>query len=101
MAVPIKLQMRMAVGAGIGGDRVEVLEDAGHSPMISCPGKVVGFIRRAAGEAQRLGGSVLLTPRQLRTSRVIAPLPRQFLIEPAIGAFAPITTGTAVGGSDI
>ncbi|KAL2371004.1 hypothetical protein BDBG_05154 [Blastomyces gilchristii SLH14081] len=58
-AVPFKVQTRMAFGAGIARDRIEVLEDAGHSPMISRPGKVAGFIRRAAGEGVGVGRSRL------------------------------------------
>ncbi|KKZ60549.1 hypothetical protein EMCG_04786 [[Emmonsia] crescens] len=58
-AVPFKVQTRMAFGAGIARDRIEILEDAGHSPMISRPRKVAGFIRRAAGEEVGVGGSYL------------------------------------------
>ncbi|PGH01545.1 hypothetical protein AJ79_07893 [Helicocarpus griseus UAMH5409] len=56
VAVPYKLQKRMAFGAGIARERTEVLEDAGHSPMISRPRKVVEFIRRAVEGVGTGGG---------------------------------------------
>ncbi|PGG98166.1 hypothetical protein GX51_06953 [Blastomyces parvus] len=58
-AVPFKVQTRMVFGAGIARDRIGTLEDAGHSPMISQPGKVARFIRRAAGEGGVVRGSRL------------------------------------------
>ncbi|EDN05207.1 hypothetical protein I7I51_05814 [Histoplasma capsulatum] len=58
-AVPFKVQTRMAFGAGIARERIEVLEDAGHLPMISQPAKVAGFIRRAAGEGVAVAESRL------------------------------------------
>ncbi|OAX78729.1 hypothetical protein ACJ72_06961 [Emergomyces africanus] len=46
----------MAFGAGIPRDRIEILDDAGHSPMISRPREVAGFIQRAAGDGVGIGG---------------------------------------------
>ncbi|OJD11367.1 hypothetical protein AJ78_07847 [Emergomyces pasteurianus Ep9510] len=58
-AVPFKVQTRMALGAGISRDRIEILDDAGHSPMVSRPRKVAEFIRRAAGDGVGVGYSHL------------------------------------------